>query len=163
MYILLRNLSANGFRWKLSTKPLVIGRGHECDIRVFDSELSRRHAKVWLDGDAAYFEDLGSSNATLLNGKPSLRGKLAPGDTLGAGTIIFLVSESPELLEPPNSLDPKATPITLSARLESYMSLPGSNECETATHRTVHELHNLFQLGRALGSVESVRELTACL
>ncbi len=163
VYILLRNLSANGFRWKLGTKPLVIGRGHECDIRVFDSELSRRHAKVWLDGDAAYFEDLGSSNATLLNGKPSLRGKLAPGDTLGAGTTIFLVSDSPELLDPPHSLDPKATPITLSARLESYMSLPGSNECEIATHRTVHELHNLFQLGRALGSVESVRELTDLL
>lgn len=150
-------------RWKLSTKPLVIGRGHECDIRVFDSELSRRHAKVWLDGDGAYFEDLGSSNATLLNGKPSLRGKLAPGDTLGAGSTIFLLSESSDLLETPQPTDSNATPITLSARLETYRGVQGANESEFATHRTAHELHALFQLGRALGTVESVRELTDLL
>lgn len=158
MFIVLRNLCANGFSWKLTPVPLVIGRGHDCDIRVFDSELSRRHARIWLEDGAAHFEDLGSSNATLVNGNPKIRGRLVPGDTLGAGSTIFLILENLQQLDISPNSDSGSTPITLSARLDSYVG----NQ-STSLHRTVHELHELFQLGRELGEVESVRDLAGLL
>ncbi len=163
MFIVLRNLSANGFSWKLGTEPLLIGRGHDCDIRVFDSELSRQHAKVWLDRDLVHFEDLGSSNATLANGKPCIAGTLKPGDTLGAGSTIFLIAEDLDDFESDQSTNPEKTPITLSARIESYVGAPGEDGQESSTHRTVHELHDLFQFGRAMGAVETVCELAGLL
>jgi len=163
MYIVIRNLSANGFSWELGLAPLVVGRGQDCDIRVFDQELSRRHFKIWLQDGMAHFEDLGSSNATLINGKPGTKGTLAPGDTLGAGTTVFLICDALEALQAPLADDPDATPITLSARLESYMGAQDEEVGTTIAHRTVKELHDLFQLGRALGSVESIRGLTALL
>lgn len=162
MFIVLRNLSANGFSWKLSATPLVIGRGSECDIRVFDPELSRRHAKVWVEDGVAHFEDLGSSNATLANGKPGITGTLLPGDTLGAGSTIFMLADRVEFTEAAEANDSNATPITLSARLDSYIGA-GNDPEEAIIHRTVRELHDLFKLGRALGSVETMRDFSKLL
>lgn len=162
MYVILRNLRANGFTWKLSATPMIIGRGHGCDIRVFDAELSRRHARIWMDGPSVRFEDLGSSNATLVNGLPAASGILKPGDTLGAGSTLFLISDQADVLEgapPPTD----QTPITLSARIASYVRGAGEGLPEAPLHRTVHELHDLFQLGRSLGAIETVQGLADLL
>ena len=48
----------------------VIGRNADCRIRVEADLVSRRHAKLTLNFDNAFIEDLGSSNGTLVNGKP---------------------------------------------------------------------------------------------
>jgi two-component system, NtrC family, response regulator AtoC len=47
---------------------LVIGRGQECDIRIDDPSISRKHAVLHVGPEMA-LEDLGSSNATLLRGE----------------------------------------------------------------------------------------------
>jgi DNA-binding NtrC family response regulator len=162
MYIVLQNTIGSGASWPLGPVPLIIGRGVGCDIRVSDEALSRRHAKIWLENGAVRFEDLGSSNATLVNGCPADTGALRPGDTLGAGSAIFRVAET---IDPriPRRTGPGATPITLAVGLTSFLQDPGETRFEAPSHRTVHELHDLFHLARSLGPVESVRDLTALL
>jgi DNA-binding winged helix-turn-helix (wHTH) protein len=64
-------------RFKLESEdgehPLVegenlIGRGPEAAIRIDDSEVSRRHARIVVEGGNATIEDLGSKNGTFLRG-----------------------------------------------------------------------------------------------
>lgn len=46
-----------------------IGRGADCRVRFYDPLVSRRHARVYRDGDLWRIEDLGSRNGTLLGEK----------------------------------------------------------------------------------------------
>jgi len=47
-----------------------IGRGAEVDVRIDSEWVSRRHARVVVEGGHALIEDLGSKNGTHVNGKP---------------------------------------------------------------------------------------------
>jgi len=56
-----------------STIPLrpgetVIGRAADADVVIESPKVSRRHARVLVDGDRAVIEDLGSTNGTSVNG-----------------------------------------------------------------------------------------------
>ena len=46
-----------------------IGRGNDCRVRFYDPLVSRRHARVYREGDAWQIEDLGSRNGTLVDEK----------------------------------------------------------------------------------------------
>ena len=73
--------------------PVVIGR--EADFTLDDSEVSRRHAQVFIAGDALMIEDLASSNGTWVNARRVERAVLEPGDvvTLGRTTLDVVASE----------------------------------------------------------------------
>jgi hypothetical protein len=70
---------------------VIIGRGDEADITLADPAVSKRQARVRYDGGSFTFEDLGSSNVSLLlppGGEPRrITGtqKLTDGDTLVLG------------------------------------------------------------------------------
>jgi pSer/pThr/pTyr-binding forkhead associated (FHA) protein len=66
----------------------VIGRGPECDVRLDDPLVSRRHARVV--GTA--IEDLGSANGLFLNSRRS-EGvtPLRVGDVIQLGATVWLV------------------------------------------------------------------------
>lgn len=49
---------------------LVIGRGHECALRLSDTAVSRTHALLEQTTTGLLIRDLGSRNGTLLNGRP---------------------------------------------------------------------------------------------
>jgi DNA-binding NtrC family response regulator len=65
---------------------LVVGRADECDVRVPDDSVSRRHAAVHA-GPPLRIEDLGSANGTLVGGQ-----RLAPNEpaALAASTVVEL-------------------------------------------------------------------------
>jgi diguanylate cyclase (GGDEF)-like protein len=68
----------------------VIGRALECDIRVDDVGVSRRHALLVKESEVAYAaQDLGSRNGTTVRGHPITREYLADGDRIGVGPIHF--------------------------------------------------------------------------
>jgi len=72
----------------------VLGRGEECDVRLEDTEASRRHAKLSVAGDATvvHVEDLRSKNGTFLNErKLAERKKLASGDRIRIGKSVFQI------------------------------------------------------------------------
>ena len=57
-------------RYLFAPGEYILGRNPDCHIRVEADLVSRRHAKLTLNFDNALIEDLGSSNGTLVNGKP---------------------------------------------------------------------------------------------
>jgi Protein of unknown function (DUF3662)/FHA domain len=69
----------------------VLGRSRDCDVRVADANISRRHAEIRHEDDAWWIVDLGSTNGTLLNGRRAARERLRDGDriTLGSTEIVF--------------------------------------------------------------------------
>jgi CheY-like chemotaxis protein len=72
--------------------PCLIGRGNDCDLRLFDPALSRHHCRlVWRD-DRLLIEDLDSRNGTLVNGEKLKEPRvLVEGDSLAVGASVFAV------------------------------------------------------------------------
>lgn len=63
-----------------------------CRITIFDTLISRRHARIHCDGEAATVEDLGSRNGTRLNGVPiSGPHGVRDGDRIGIGSYELVV------------------------------------------------------------------------
>ena len=59
-----------GARFPLSESPIVIGRGSDCDIRINDHSVSRRHARLQPGAEGHYAVDLQSTNGTFVNDVP---------------------------------------------------------------------------------------------
>jgi len=78
-----------GTRYALNNAPLVLGRGEECDIRIQDHSVSRRHARIEPEGDIYCAVDLQSTNGTFVNDSPVARAKLKDGDYLRVGNCLY--------------------------------------------------------------------------
>jgi DNA-binding winged helix-turn-helix (wHTH) protein len=85
-------LTYEGRDYPLAAGEYVIGRSPEASIPIYMRSISRRHARIVVDGQAAWIEDLGSKNGTLVNGR-AVQGRvpLSPGDQvrLGDETLIL--------------------------------------------------------------------------
>lgn len=76
-------------------EPLVLGRALDCDVAIVTPHVSRQHARLDLEDDKLFIEDLGSSNGTMVNGRPSVgRQQLRHDDELRFHDIIFRVTEN---------------------------------------------------------------------
>ena len=74
------------------TKPVTtVGRREACDIRIPLAEVSRKHLEVQVDEVSVRVKDLGSANGTYVNNKRVEEEKLAPGDVLIVGPVVFTV------------------------------------------------------------------------
>lgn len=74
-----------------ATCELVIGRDVDAQIRLVDLNVSRRHARLIVEGSRVFIEDLGSSNGTLVNKQPfTARAELKDGDTISIGAATLL-------------------------------------------------------------------------
>ncbi len=74
---------------ELTDRSTVLGRLPECDIRIEDNQVSRRHAEVRPDADGYVLVDLGSLNGTLVNGMPVTEHLLVDGDEIKLGAAII--------------------------------------------------------------------------
>jgi len=80
------------------TLPLTIGRSVGNQIRVDDTEVSRRHLQIEHDGNAFRATDLGSANSTYLNGNRIQTSELTTGDMIRMGAVLLsfeIVGERP--------------------------------------------------------------------
>lgn len=86
---------------------LVVGRALTSDLPVFDPTISRRHAELTCDETGVEVRDLASSNGTFVNGTKVEQARLAVGDLVAFGKVLFRLTE-----RPPASLSttPRATP-----------------------------------------------------
>jgi len=78
-----------GARYTLGDTPLVLGRGSDCEIRINDHSVSRRHARIQPGADGYYAVDLQSTNGTFVNDVPASMYKLKDGDYLRIGNCIY--------------------------------------------------------------------------
>ncbi len=85
-----------------------IGREASSDIQLIDSEASRAHAEIRLEGDGkCELLDLGSSNGTRVNGERIVRKPLLSGDRIeiGATLLIFTGTGQPSALDAAHGID----------------------------------------------------------
>jgi Protein of unknown function (DUF3662)/FHA domain len=84
-------LDVDGTRHTIERRSVVIGRSKDCDIRVADPNVSRRHAEIRQEGTAYWVEDLGSTNGMTVNGRRQQRAKLEHEDriTVGSTDLVF--------------------------------------------------------------------------
>jgi DNA-binding winged helix-turn-helix (wHTH) protein len=81
-------LAVDRRRIALSDGPNRVGRDEDCDVHLNDASVSRRHARLSVDGTAVVVEDLDSKNGTCVNGKRiGARTPVANGDTVTFGTV----------------------------------------------------------------------------
>lgn len=81
-----------GIRHILGAKPVIIGRGEDCDIRILDNSVSRRHARIEHLPDGFHVLDMQSTNGTFVNDQPSTVDDpllLKDGDYLRVGNCIY--------------------------------------------------------------------------
>jgi adenylate cyclase len=75
-------------------RSVVVGRGVLSDLAVYDPTISRVHAELTVDGSGVRVRDLDSSNGTCINGERVSGGRLAPGDSITFGKVVFQLRES---------------------------------------------------------------------
>jgi hypothetical protein len=91
-----------------SGTSFTIGRTQDCDLRIADMSVSRRHAQLDRSEDGWLLSDLGSHNGTRVNGwlvrEPV---PVRPGDLLQFGTVTFVITGPQERGDPPVSAGPQ--------------------------------------------------------
>lgn len=83
-------------------RATTVGRGLECDLRIDDATLSRRHGELTIRGTCLHVRDLGSSNGIYVNERRVQQADLEAGDCLRFGSRAFVVvgprSDGPSLV-----------------------------------------------------------------
>ena len=107
---------------------VLIGRTPECDIKIDNPAISRRHASIEYGGGEYVVTDLGSSNGTFINGEP-LKGPttIKPGDVINLAKFELQFQDDPrtEVEKMTGGLDMEATMMVDSEKMaQAFMSAP---------------------------------------
>ena len=77
-------------RFALAQREMVVGRARDCELRVALPCVSRRHCKLERDEHGSLaVRDLSSLNGTWINGRRVEQARLAAGDRLRIGPVVF--------------------------------------------------------------------------
>lgn len=125
-------------------EPQMIGRSSE-SLPLSDGTVSRRHAELTPDKGDWYLRDLGSQNATLINGlrvEPNARIKLKAGDQIRTGMTLFSFGRTERRMDPQVRMlreDQVDTSIerALSSEDSVILALDGDTRAGTAAGATV--------------------------
>jgi hypothetical protein len=72
-------------------RQIVVGRSSDLDMVLVEDMVSRKHARITMQSDQIWIEDLGSTNGTFVNGEKIKRAHLKEGDRVLIGTSILKV------------------------------------------------------------------------
>jgi hypothetical protein len=140
-----------GRAFPMEKTELFIGRDLSNDIVINDPEVSRRHARLFLQGNNFVLEDLGSTNGTAVNGQRLLGPYiLHPGESVVFGEHISAVFEAtqpdvgstvvsapPPRSAPPPSAGPAYAPPPYIEPAGYVGRVPGVEEGELPPERKV--------------------------
>ena len=93
--LVMRSGPSVGKVYPLEKNEIFLGRDLNNDVVINDPEISRRHSRLFLQGNSYVLEDMGSTNGTFANGQ-RLMGPhiLRPGDVITFGERLSLVFEA---------------------------------------------------------------------
>jgi DNA-binding NtrC family response regulator len=74
----------------------IVGSDLACGVHLVHPSVSRRHARLQIDGDLLVLEDLGSANGTLVGSQRVRSRQIVPGDPLYFGRVFAVVEEVPD-------------------------------------------------------------------
>jgi hypothetical protein len=89
---------------------MTIGRGSDNDLTLNAMFASRRHARLWCQGDRVILEDLSSTNGTYVNGRRLTRPQFLQANdvvVIGDAQLTFVEGWDPSVEQTP----PKGTPL----------------------------------------------------
>ena len=90
-FFVLREMES-GETVELAGVTFIVGREANCNIRIDNPRVSRRHARLQINRGQLAIEDLESANGTLVNGKKIRASRrLDSGDVVTVGGVNFLV------------------------------------------------------------------------
>ena len=177
-----------GSSWVIGDTPLLVGRESACDVSILDPLVSRRHCEISATNGSVRVRDLGSSNATFVNGESIREVSARAGDEVAVGNTIFLIARTQA--EPSARVTPPRgtalSPIAIAARLSEHKESPLAESPLPATHamtmgepvylnkdadslfkhgkpRSARDLAFLYRLGRVLSQAETVQVLLGLL
>lgn len=91
-----------GFEADVPAAGAALGRSSQNDLVFHDETLSRRHCRIWFDGDVPVVSDLATVNGTLVNGTAVEEDRrLSPGDRISIGGTVLLLSGPDGSFVPP--------------------------------------------------------------
>lgn len=122
--MIIRSGPTAGKAYPLVKNEIFIGRDLSNDIVINDPEVSRRHARLFVQSGNVLIEDLGSTNGSSVNGQRLVSPyALRPGEVITLGeriTLLFETAEASNQVSPPtNDLKP-LQPSTPEPARDSY-------------------------------------------
>jgi ABC-type multidrug transport system ATPase subunit len=101
-----------GETYPIESGELVLGREPGVSLLIESPGVSRRHARIYLQNEQVYVEDLGSSNGTFLNGERlEMPRRLKHGDQVRLGRAVTLVYEGDKPTADATMLEGAAAPV----------------------------------------------------
>jgi general secretion pathway protein E len=153
-------------KWKLTAKPVSVGRSSKNDIALPDEQMaSRKHCVIEMVGDSYLLRDAGSTNGTRVNGRRLDEAVLVSGDKVSIGSVklTYIDTDAP----PPSKTQKppaEAENMKLGDVDDAALAMPvednhGFDDLRPsskviATDPT-ESLAHLFKYGRATGIAES--------
>jgi predicted component of type VI protein secretion system len=117
--LVMRNGPTPGKTFNLEQSEVFVGRDLNNEIVINDPEVSRRHARFFLQGGGYILEDLGSTNGTTINGQRIMGPySLRPGEVILLGENVIMVYEA--------IMDPNATVVNAAGQPATVQGLPQS-------------------------------------
>ncbi|OHB75131.1 MAG: hypothetical protein A2Z34_10765 [Planctomycetes bacterium RBG_16_59_8] len=119
----------------LTASRATLGRGIECEIRINDVRMSRRHCQIVRTPQGYILLDLGSGNGTKVNGVKIKQQKLSSGDQfqIGGATVLFTDVEPPAvpplpMVQPlsPDEIRQADLPTQVLPRMSEHRPSPGA-------------------------------------
>lgn len=141
--------------FELTLEPVLIGRSAECAIRSEDTRVSRRHARIVLDDEGCWIEDLGSANGVYVGADKISQAPIPVGEIVVVGSIILQVQ--PDDGQPPPLANGTHTQLCVWLKIERE-SRAALVEERNALGLRVSELHKTIeQLSRGAASSEEAQ------
>ena len=117
----------------LPSNITVIGRRHDCDLRIPITLVSRRHCKLSKIDQTVKIRDLGSRNGTFLNGKRIKEAAINAGDYVEIGSLTFLlqVNGKPEEIIPPKEIKQEQTSKATASEPTQELEIPVNDPADS--------------------------------
>ena len=190
-FIEIRGGGRSGHFTKIKGRSFVVGRDIVCDLKLDDGRCSRKHCEILHDGKTGKWRvrDLGSSNGTLLNGRPVKEGDLEDGFEVGLGASVLVFRTSaptgsvrrkapvlevpaeeplePTIMEPEDGDTRKAgEPASSAARLDTLVvdrAALISGKGEGGDDRSLADLRCLFDVARCCSAARTPEAVLSAL
>jgi hypothetical protein len=122
-------------------KQIIIGRSSELDMVLVEDMVSRKHAKITIQGEKITIEDLGSTNGTFVNGEKVKSSRIKEGDRILIGTSILKLVKA-------GAGGPELSDAQVKQRLEQVAAVQSARQTRTAMTGKLEEvpLPDLLQL-----------------
>ena len=152
LILLKKNNSQKAF--SLSSGITVIGRRHDCDLRIPLMSVSRRHCQFNRDEGVLKIRDLGSRNGTYLNGKRIDEAVIQAGDYIEVGPLKFVLQidgepkdiAEPELAAQVLPQESASTSDSAADDFESFIELDELDSSEGESDSLLDELDSLDEI-----------------